>query len=205
MLMDPAQWLGRKIRVYDIEIENEIGKVVGGRPLTWNDHDKMGISSLCVYDYFDGDYKVYLKDGLLDAVKLLNESELVVGFNQLNFDNPVVVATGYALNLKLKNYDILTESRYAAGYSENNRLGGLRLDDHLKALFGESLMKTGNGAHAPELFQQGKLSELINYNMADVRRTVLLFEHITRWGWVVTERHGVKKVRSPLSILGGIQ
>ena len=52
------------------------------------------------------------------------------------------------------------------------------------------MWKTGNGATAPLLYQDGRLAELIDYCIEDVRIEKTLFEFIARYGYVI--RHGAR-------------
>jgi len=57
------------------------------------------------------------------------------------------------------------------------------LDGLAEGTFG--LHKSGTGAHAPVLYQEGKYAELFAYNLQDVRLTKKLFEFIKEYGFVV--------------------
>lgn len=192
---------GLNIVVYDLEIKEPIGK----RGVTWDTHHLMGISVGVLFDYRTGDYLIALDDNLPEFVSRLNSADLVVGFNQIGFDNKLLRATRYDLmsDELLKNYDILLESRKALGWKPGDRFpGGCKLDNHLEAMFGKSAMKTGNGELAPELYQQGKLGAVISYCVADVKRTQMVFENIWERGWVKTLQHGLKFVEHPAIRMG---
>lgn len=180
---------GKNIVVYDLEIEN----VIDGKEVTWSTHDKMGLSVGCLYDYSDGDYKVYFRNDMKSLVDRLNNAELIVAFNQIGFDNKLLRALGGDLkpDVDLPNFDMLYESRKSVGWREGDRFPkGLRLDNHLEATFGADLMKTDDGANAPILWQKGEIAQVTTYCLADVRREKMLFEHIVDKGWAATKEHG---------------
>lgn len=89
-----------KIVVFDIEIRQAIPdrreppmegvKYCGG----WSDHAGMGISVICAYDYSSDRYRTFLKDNFGLFEDLLHESDIVVSFNGLAFDNRVLAANG---------------------------------------------------------------------------------------------------------------
>ena len=198
--MKPSELRGRKIRVYDIECKNQVdNKTIG-----WKDYDLMGISVLTIFDYEDGDYKVFFDNELGKAVELLNGSELVVGFNICGFDNALLRTFRPELKKEdeLNCYDIYLQSKLAVGAPEE-RPKGLRLDDHLKASLG--MGKTANGWEAPLMYQNGRMGELVSYNIADVRRERMLFEHVVEKGTVSTEAYGTYNIPHPSLYLRGMK
>lgn len=166
--------IGRNIVVYDLETKVD-AKAAGG----WKNLDKMGISSGALFDYVDLTYSVYLDDNMGQLAKRLNQKgTIIVGFNIIDFDNNLLRACGYPLadEERLMSYDLLQVSRVACTGSPQSFEKGFRLDDHLKAL--GLPVKTGDGAFAPKLYQDGKLGELIDYNLKDVHREKALFEYV---------------------------
>lgn len=197
-------WLrGKNVVVYDLEIGVEIGEIVKGHKVGWSDHDRMRIASGVLFDYRSGDTYVYFEQDIPLLVQRLNEADLVVGFNSKGFDNALLRAQGHLLHADslLPNYDILEETRISLGMQRGTEkwqgIRGCNLDEHCKAMLGPQMGKTGNGALAPVLFKEGKLGELITYNIADVRRTRLCFEHIWLHGTTITARNGTHLVKHP--------
>lgn len=189
----------KRIIVYDAETKN----AVDGQEITWDDHHKMGISVICAFDYYDGDYKVFLEDNLDQFVELMNSCELVVGHNIIGFDNPLLRAHGYKIREGWEwCYDTLHYSRRATGWNIGDPLPrGLRLNDHLSVMFGDAYRKTEDGADAPGMYQRGEMGRLISYCLADVRREKLLFEHMGEYGWVETQAHGKRNVITPQEVI----
>lgn len=189
--------LGKKIRVWDAECKNQ----VDGQSVTWKDYHLMGIASIVVYDYEDGRYKVFMDDNLGECVELLNSSKLVVGFNNIGFDHPLLreFRPEFKDDGQLNIYDIYSQSREAVGAFPDERPPGLSLNEHLKSI---GLSKTGQGAMAPILYQQQKYGELISYNIADVFGTKALFESIWDSGTITTPTYGKKDVLHPIHYYG---
>lgn len=198
-----------KIVVYDLEIVNDIDKINVG----WTDFHKMHVSVGCAYDYTTGDYRVFCQDNLQGLVDLLAGADLVAAFNNKSFDNALIAAEAKRLDLRVeggteafkailddKSYDMLVESRKGAGVS--NFAKGFKLDDHLRAIWGEALLKTEDGALAPRLWREGNVGKIIDYCLADVRRERQLFE----WAWYGGQfRCATSKghsVRRPQELLG---
>jgi len=189
-----GELVGKNIVVYDLEIKNLVGSVVDGKKIGWDNHDKMGISCGVAYHYKTGDYTVFMDDNIQELGRLLNQAEMVVAFNQVAFDNPLLRASGVDLKSDsgLNNFDMLEESRLAIGWTPSQRFPrGCKLDDHLKATFGADFMKTEHGSEAPKMYQEGRIGELISYCLADVARERALFEYIWVNGIAFTESHGV--------------
>jgi hypothetical protein len=53
------------------------------------------------------------------------------------------------------------------------------------------MKKAGKGSRAPDLFQQGKLIELFQYNLQDVRVTKSLYEFIRERKYIITGGYDV--------------
>jgi hypothetical protein len=191
---------GRNIVVYDLEIKN----VIDGENVKWSTPEKMGISVGVAFHYLTGEYKVFMDDNLPALAKLLNQAEVVSGFNIIGFDNTLLNATLAPECEKYhgKNtYDILLESRIATGWTPQKRFpSGMRLDDHLRGTFGPDFLKTADGAEAPIMYQDGRIGELVSYCIADVKRECLLFEHIWNEKPVKTEAHGEHLLRHPAQL-----
>jgi DEAD/DEAH box helicase domain-containing protein len=183
---------GKSVVVYDLEIKECIGE----NGITWNSHDRMGISVGVSFDYRTGDFRTFFDDNMGELVDQLHSAELVVGFNHIGFDNKLLRSSGYPLkpDSELVQYDILAESRKSIGQQFAK---GLKLDDHLDGIFGPHMKKTGHGELSPKQYQAKQWGPLVSYCIADVRRTCLVFEHIWREQFVITPTWGKKFVSDP--------
>lgn len=192
---------GQNVAVFDCEIKN----VIDGQKITWNDHGDMGISVAVAFHYKTMEYKVFMDDNIEELPLFLNSCDLISGFNITGFDNPLVNAsTKTPLRGDLNIYDLLVESRLAAGWKQGQQFPrGMKLDDHLLATFGKENMKTDHGANAPLLWQSGKLGELVSYCIADVKRECMLFEHVWSGLSVKTPTHDSRVLRDPSKFLSG--
>jgi len=170
--------------IYDCEIikaiPNRDGSQVDGIAYCdgWRDFANMGISVIGVYDYAEDRYRVFCADNAVEFTKLCTARDLCVGFNNIPFDNALIRATpGWNAPGDLKCYDLLREVWIAAGLGPEFNFkthGGYGLDAVCEANFGTK--KSGNGAFAPVLWQQGKIGEVIDYCLNDVRLTKQLFD-----------------------------
>ncbi len=186
----------KNIVVYDLEISN----VIDGKNITWNDKDKMGISVGCLFDYLDGDMKVYLSENMHELATRLENADIITGFNINDFDHKLLEATlkidGLARRLQSKSYDLLPEVRKSTGQVFPK---GCKLDNVLEATFG--MQKTQNGADAPLMHQRGEIAKLITYCVADVRRERMCFEEAYVSNYLKTPMHGMHQMRNPLDLL----
>lgn len=183
---------GKNIVVYDLETKSAIGPGTG---VGWDDHDKMGISVGCLFDYETGDSHVYLEDNLKQLADRLNRADLVVGYNIIGFDNKLVKAT-IGVEVVANCYDMLVHVRKA---TRQQFPKGCKLNDVLAATFG--MQKTEDGADAPLFFQRGEMGKLVTYCLADVRRERMAFEHAYLNGHLKTPTHGIHNMLDPLSII----
>ena len=172
----------RSALIYDIEIYSAIPERNGSRVPNikycdgWDDHKNMGVSVIGVYDCQYEEARVFCQDNWSEFVKLAESREVLVGFNNIPFDNVVLRTVGIHLD-DAKCYDLLREMWLAAGLGEKYAYpshAGYGLDATCKANFGRG--KTGNGALAPVLWQQGKIGTVIDYCLSDVARTRFLLE-----------------------------
>lgn len=178
---------GKKIAVFDLEIKRPIEMLSNG----WNSHNEMGISCLCLYDYFTGRYRVFDDHSALDCLAIIKHYDLVVGYNTVNFDWKVVNSNWYKPTLDggrtSKDFDILREIWISKGLNPDvfvgKTHGGVKLDDVAFETIG--MRKTLDGALAPKLFQQGRIAECIDYCLEDVRIEKTLFEFVVANGHVV--------------------
>lgn len=152
----------------------------------WHDHEGMGISVIGAYDYVTGQLKAYVSEGMMfggllemsdfqSFEDLACQRDLVIGFNSLGFDDKLCRANNIVIET---NYDLLCEVRVASGqpakYVKGKTKAGYNLDALATANLGKA--KTGHGALAPELWQQGKYHEVIRYCLNDVMLTKQLFD-----------------------------
>lgn len=149
------------ILVFDIET---IGNIASP-----NFVEDMKITVVGVYHYGRDEYRTYFEDQLPDLEADLREADLLVGFNNEHFDTPILDKY-YLLDLwSIPSFDILKEFRSHTG----RRVG-------LNSMAGATLgmYKSGSGADAIGLYEEGKLQELADYCLDDVKLTKEVFDVI---------------------------
>ena len=194
--------------IYDLEIEKAILSkntprlesidYCGG----WNDYENMGISVVGVYDYATDRHRVFTDSNKEEFFLLLDSSDVLVGFNNIGFDNKVINAC-WGNMPEDRCYDILKEIWAGVGLGPDFNLDthyGYNLDDVCLVNFGQHHQKSGNGAMAPVEWQRGRYGNVIDYCLNDVRLTKHLLDKIISDGYI---RHPKKpgtviEVRKPV-------
>ena len=191
--------------VYDCEIVNAIQ---GNEPKKlginyckgWEDHAGMGISVTCVYDCERDRYRVFCKDNMDEFQALVHQNDLLVGFNSIRFDNRLLRANRIEID-DSHCYDLLAAIWVGSGLTPTwggfSTHGGFSLDDTAALNLGHK--KTGNGALAPVLWQEGRIGTVIDYCLEDVRLTVQLLDRVIESGMLMSPKtHKPIKVRRPV-------
>jgi DEAD/DEAH box helicase domain-containing protein len=154
--------------VFDIETQNWFTDLPPG-----SDHSKLKISVLGAYFSKDDTYIAYLEKDLSAFVEKLKTVDLVIGYNSIGFDLPVLQPYTDLELKSLNSYDMLLELEKQVGFK-------VKLDDVAKATLGIS--KTDKGSNAILYFREGNWEKLIDYCMWDVKITKEVFEYILNTG-----------------------
>ncbi len=200
--------------VYDIEI----ARTVESTKKKWASPEDLHFASAVAYSYEQDRYHFFLHlRGLTKLIELLNKNK-VITFNGIKFDSKVVLgnnrkiracngSTGIFITGKgiiWEEYDIFTQCLKSVHKCKNDmeackRMspGGMKLDDIAKATLGQG--KTGNGADAPILYQQGLFDDLLSYNLQDVRITKKLYDFISE-NHFVYNKDRKQKIKIPHAI-----
>lgn len=186
--------------VYDCEIEKAIPsrkeaplqhvEYCGG----WTDYENMGISVIGAFDFDENRYRVFCKDNLVEFQELVDRHDVIVGFNSIAFDNKLCAANGIDVPDE-KSYDLLIQIWKGAGLDPNFRYlshMGFGLDAVCSVNLNSA--KSGNGALAPVLWQQGKIGSVIDYCLNDVVLTHKLLSLIMVQGWIFDPRDPSRKL-----------
>lgn len=166
------------IIVYDIETK-ETFQDIGGR-----DPQKLHISIVGAYSYLENQYISFTETELPLFWRRLEQCDLLVGFNNHGFDD-LVCAAYFPEITKLASFDLLEEISRSLGFR-------VKLDNLAQATLG--IGKSGDGLKAIKLFKEGKIEELRNYCLDDVKITKELYEYGKEHGRLLyTDLQGVKE------------
>lgn len=163
----------RHFLVLDLETQKLVQDVGG-----WDHIDKLGVSVACAYDSKTDEFISYREHELGKLIELCEE-RLIVGYNIRGFDLPVLVP--YGLSMKgLDVFDImydleaLTRQRY------------LKLEHVARGTLGTG--KSADGLKAVEWWKEGKIQEIIDYCIQDVKVTRDVFHYGRQNGFVKIQR-----------------
>lgn len=191
---------GRNIYVVDAEVLHSPDDLSTG----WNDKKALGLSLAGAYSYRTQSILWFDRTTLAATLqRWVDERPLLVGFNSYSFDFPLFRAilreeaeqlgvpelAQLCDQFKLlcaEGYDILHEVRQVAGRSFGRGLNSL---DSL-CLANSLGQKTGHGAEAPRLWQQGRYAEGMNYLQNDITLTRKLFELVLTNHGAIQRRDG---------------
>jgi len=160
----------RDIVYFDLETQRSFSDVGGTQH-----RDKMGVSVAVTYSTKAAEYRVFGESEMDALVDQLCKADLVVGYNHLHFDYPVL--QGYTvldLASQTVNLDMLAELEQQLGFR-------LKLDAVASATLGTG--KSGDGLDALKWWKQYKktgdadwLLKIAEYCAYDVKVTKLVHE-----------------------------
>jgi len=132
------------------------------------DNRDLGVSMLGLYNYADQKQYSFEEKDLNQAFPLLEGASIVIGFNIISFDLPVLQAYYPGKVTNFKTFDIIDYVKDTIGRR-------LSLNDLVWATLGKK--KSGHGLLAIEYYREGKIDELRSYCMDDVMLTKELFDY----------------------------
>jgi DEAD/DEAH box helicase domain-containing protein len=166
------------ILVYDIETKDTFQQV-GSR-----DARKLHISVIGMYSYNEDAYICYTEDELSKFFRRLETASLVVGFTNKHFDD-IVVSAYFPEMSKIPSFDILERVQASLGYR-------VKLDSIAEGTLGYG--KSGDGLKAVRLYADGKIDELCQYCLDDVKITKEVYEFGKQYGFLKhVDLRGVKE------------
>lgn len=169
-------------------------------PIGWHRKRHLGLSIGCYWSYTDMAYHWFDVHTLIATVEeLVETTPMVVGFNSLEFDAPLMRALvrqwasemiptdpddaarlmglcdRFKTLVQTRGYDIL-QAIWRAEPREQRVKGLYKLDSLCRA--NGFPVKEMDGAEAPRRWAAGHYAAVITYNVGDVNRTRRLFEQI---------------------------
>ncbi len=152
--------------IIDIETSNSFADVGGDQNLK-----DLNASFVGVYSYNQNKYLSFFEKDFKELGELLKKTGLIIGFAINRFDIPVMEKY-FDFNIrKIENLDILDEIERVLG----KRIGlGVLAEANLGA------KKTGHGLQAIDMYKEGRMEDLKNYCLNDVKLTKDLYELIKK-------------------------
>ncbi|MCA9744140.1 ribonuclease H-like domain-containing protein [candidate division KSB1 bacterium] len=156
--------------VFDLETQRRIDEV-GGR----SNFHQLGMSVAVLYDSASDSTEVYREEQANLLLDRLGSAPLIVGFNIIHFDFPVLSGYG-ALDFRtLPTVDLMQHIVESAGFR-------LSLDNLVRTTL--NAQKSASGLQAIQWFQDGNWQDLIDYCHDDVLLTRDLYEFGKEHGYV---------------------
>ena len=134
------------------------------------------VSVACAYDSLTDSYSAFEEKELMKLELLLKSADLVVGFNVRDFDLEVLSPYFVSSVKSLPILDLLVEFEKVRGHRAS-------LQSLAQATLNAS--KSGSGWDALRLFSEGRMEELKQYCMDDVRITKDIYEYGSKHGKVL--------------------
>ncbi|BCX47672.1 hypothetical protein HAHE_15800 [Haloferula helveola] len=167
---------GKNIVYFDLETQRSFGDVGGSAH-----KDKMGMSVGVTYSTADGEYHIYGEDQADALIEELVRADLVVGWNHVEFDYPVL--QGYTIREladQTINLDMMLAAQEIIGFR-------LKLDAVAEGSLG--MGKTADGLDALKWWQEYKktgdrepLMKIAEYCAFDVKVTKCVHEYAVEHG-----------------------
>lgn len=175
----PSLFPQPRVVVFDIETQRSFADVGGHDPKSLR---RLMVSVAVCHDSATGTFRTFWERDIDQLVALLRDADLVVGFNILGFDYPVLGHYTKARLASLPTLDLMADVQRALGHR-------LPLDALVTATLGAR--KSASGLAAIAWWQQGELGKLESYCRDDVRLTHALYEFGRSRGYVLyTPREG---------------
>jgi DEAD/DEAH box helicase domain-containing protein len=154
--------------VFDIETQNFFTDPEVG----WDNFAALKISVVAAYSYLEDRYYVYEEHEMDKLAELFSDARRIVGFSMNRYDIPVL--HHYFQRIKnapklweMERVDLLEEIELATGTRISlDRLAGANLGQY----------KTHHGSEAGKLYREGKIDELKEYCVNDVKLTKELYD-----------------------------
>jgi DEAD/DEAH box helicase domain-containing protein len=181
----PAVIIPRRFAVVDVETRRSAAEVGG-----WNRPDLMGVSIAVLYDSGADEFTDYEQDAIPALAERLRGFDLVVGFNILRFDYPVLAGVHAFPYAALPTLDMLAHVHMRLGYR-------LKLDTLAKATL--NVGKSADGLQALQWWKEGRLDEIAKYCRQDVAVTRDLYLFGRRNGYVLFQNKAGQKARLPVA------
>lgn len=157
--------------IIDIETSNTFADVGGDKNIK-----DLNASFVGVYSYNEKKYLSFFEQDFKELGKLLQKTGLIIGFAINRFDIPVMEKYFDFSLRKIENLDILDEIERVFG----RRVGlGILAEANLGA------KKTGHGLQAIDMFKEGRMEDLKNYCLNDVKLTKDLYELIKKQKYIL--------------------
>jgi hypothetical protein len=151
----------RKI-VFDIETRNTFADVGKNEPAL------LDLALVAIYDSETESYSSYLLEELPKLWPIIEQADMLVGYNSDHFDIPLLDKYYPGDLTKIKSLDILKEIRISYGRR-------MRLDQVAEGTLG--INKSGSGLDSISWWRAGEIEKIRKYCIDDVKITKEIYEY----------------------------
>lgn len=148
---------------FDIETANFFSDVGS------NDPADLTIALVCTHDSTDGSYETYLEADLPKLWRVLEQTDMLVGFNSDHFDIPLLNKYYPGDLTRIKSLDLMKEVQAVMGRR-------LRLDAIAEGTLGKR-KSDGKGGQSVIWWREGKVEQVAEYCKRDVELTRAIFDY----------------------------
>lgn len=167
--------------VVDIETKTLVDAVGG-----WKNFKQLEVSVACAYDSKTQTFSSYTEDQLGKLVELCKD-RLLVGYNLVGFDLPILEKYGLPPVNELDVFDIMLDIHNVSGWKF------VKLEKIAQATLGTG--KSADGLMAVEWWKQGLVDKIIEYCLKDVEVTRDVFLHGLNQGYIEIMKADESKAR----------
>src|SRR3989344_2191538 len=143
-----------RIVTFDIETANWMSG-------SW-DPSALDIAIVCTHDSETGHYQSFLESELTDLWKILERTDMLVGYNSDHFDIPILNKYYPGDLTRIKSLDLMKEVYDSVGRR-------LKLDTLAEGTLGEK--KIGSGTQSLQWWKAGEVDKVRRYCLKDVEIT----------------------------------
>ncbi|MBL8158469.1 ribonuclease H-like domain-containing protein [bacterium] len=165
-----------RIVTFDIETTGNMGGA-------WKPTD-LELTICCIHDSETDSYSSYLKEELPALWKILEHTDILVGYNSDHFDIPVLNKYYPGDLTKIRSLDLLKEISASLGRR-------VRLDSVAEGTLGTK--KSGSGLQAIQWWKEGNIKKLREYCLKDVEITKKVYDYALANGSLKFKELGIKK------------
>ena len=137
------------------------------------DVNEMDLTVVGIHDSLTGEYTSFLKDDLPKLWTIIEQADMLIGFNSDTFDIPLLNRYYPGDLTTVRSLDLLSEVYKVLGRR-------IRLDLLAQATLGRG--KSGDGGKANTWWQEGKYDLVREYCIEDVRLTRELYDYALKNG-----------------------
>jgi DEAD/DEAH box helicase domain-containing protein len=156
-----------RIVVFDIETANWMDETGSGKP------EDLTIAVVGVHDSETDSYSSFLEHELPRLWKILERTDLLVGYNSDHFDIPLLNKYYPGDLTQIRSLDLMQEFYRSTGRRA-------KLDTIAQATLGEK--KSADGIQSLKWWKQGEVEKVREYCLKDVELTKRVFEHALKNG-----------------------